>query len=259
MFTFVGTADALLAGVLALFDVALSRIDLRRHSGEHPRLGAVDVVPFVPLQGASMAECVDLARRAGAEVARIHDLPVFLYEEAATQPGRRRLEDIRRGAFEGLRSKMQGAEWTPDFGPAAPHPSAGASVIGARRLLIAYNVNLRSKDLAVAKEIAAAVRERSGGLPSVKAIGIELFDRDLVQVSMNLTHFEQTSMLQAFERVRTEAARRGVEVAHSEIVGLVPAAALPPSPKSALQLDDRFSADQILENRIAQTYGGSHL
>jgi glutamate formiminotransferase len=251
VYTFAGSADALLDGVLALFDAAVARIDLRRHIGEHPRLGAVDVVPFVPLAGASMDECVDLARRAAAEVARRHEIPVFLYEEAAVRPDRRRLEDIRRGGFEGLADKTRERAWTPDFGPSTPHPSAGASVIGARHVLIAYNVNLRSNDLAAARAIAAAVRESSGGLPSVKAMGVSLADRGLVQVSMNLTNFARTSMRTAFERVKAEAAERGIVVVESEIVGLVPRAALPDSPKDTLQLDDRFAEDQILENRIA--------
>jgi glutamate formiminotransferase len=252
VYTFVGSSEQLLAAVLALFNVAAARIDLRHHTGEHPRLGAVDVVPFVPLAGAEMAECVELARRAGAEVADRHGIPVFLYEEAATRPERRRLEDIRRGGFEGLASKTRQAIWTPDFGPSVPHPTAGASVIGARRVLIAYNVNLRSTDLAVAKTIAAAVRESSGGLPFVKAMGVILADRGVVQVSMNLTNFERTSMLAAFERVASEAAARGIEVIESEIVGLVPAAALPADPKRALRLDQKFGDDQILENRISK-------
>jgi glutamate formiminotransferase len=252
VYTLVGEAEAILEAVLALFERAVAEIDLRLHSGEHPRLGAVDVVPFVPLEGAAMTDAVDLARRAGAAVALRHNLPVYLYEEAAILPDRRRLEDIRRGAFEGLERRMRLEEWRPDFGPAAPHPSAGASVIGARRILIAYNVNLASTDLAAAKAIAAVVRERSGGLPSVKAMGVNLADRGMVQVSMNLTNFERTSMLQVFERVKEEAALRGIDVVNSEIIGLVPAAALPPSAKTALQLDDRFGEDQILENRMKQ-------
>ncbi len=251
VYTLIGEAEALVEGVLALFEQAVAHIDLRRHSGEHPRLGAVDVVPFVPLEGAAMSDAVGLARRTGAEVAERYHIPVYLYEEAAIQPDRRRLEDIRRGAFEGLERRMRLEEWKPDFGPAVPHPSAGASVVGARRILIAYNVNLATTDLAAARAIAAVVRERSGGLPSVKAMGVNLADRGMVQVSMNLTNFERTSMLRVFERVKEEAARRGVQVVNSEIVGLVPAAALPPSAKTTLQLDDRFGEDQILENRIS--------
>ncbi len=212
--------------MLALFDAALARIDLRNHSGEHPRLGAVDVVPFVPIEGATMADCVAMARDVAGEVSRRHNLPVFLYEEAAAIPGRRNLEDIRRGEFEGLAAKLKQPEWAPDFGPAAPHPSAGASVIGARMALIAYNINLATNRLDVAKKIAAAVRHSSGGLRYVKAMGVELADRGIVQVSMNLTNFEKTPIFRVFELVTREAARYGVTVLESEIVGLVPSAAL---------------------------------
>jgi glutamate formiminotransferase len=250
VYTFAGDADAVHAGVLALFDRAIARIDLRRHTGEHPRVGAVDVVPFVPIDEATMQDCVALARAVGAEVAIRHDLPIFLYEEAATSPGRRNLEDIRRGEFEGLSEKMARAEWRPDFGPGQPHPSAGASVIGARRPLIAYNINLRTTDLAVARTIAATVRHSSGGLRDVKAMGVNLADRGMVQVSMNLTNYEHTPMFRVFELVTREAARLGVSVANSEIVGLVPAAALTATAAWFLQLDERFSTDQILENRL---------
>ncbi len=250
VYTLVGDADAVRAGVLALFNRAIARIDLRLHAGEHPRVGAVDVVPFVPIEDATMDDCVALARSVGAEVAKRYELPVFLYEEAATSPARRNLEDIRRGEFEGLSLKMAQAEWRPDFGPARPHPSAGASVIGARRALIAYNINLRTTDLAIARTIAAAVRQSSGGLRHVKAMGVDLANRGMVQVSMNLTDYEQTPMFRVFELVKREAARQGVPVASSEIVGLVPAAALTASAAWFLQLDETFSTDQILENRL---------
>jgi glutamate formiminotransferase len=253
VFTFAGDAGAVRAGILALFDRAIARIDLRNHTGEHPRVGAVDVVPFVPIEGVTMEECVALAKEVGAEVAIRHKLPIFLYEEAATTPARRNLEDIRRGEFEGLSEKMARAEWRPDFGPARPHPTAGASVIGARRPLIAYNINLQTTDLAVARTIAAAVRQSSGGLPCVKALAVNLADRGLVQVSMNLTNYEQTPMFRVFDRVKQEAARLGVSVVNSEIVGLVPASALIASAAWFLQLDEAFSEDQILENRLKKT------
>ena len=253
VFTFAGDAAAVRAAVLALFDRALGAIDLRHHSGEHPRLGAVDVVPFVPIEGATMADCVALARTVGAEVSLRHQLPVFLYEEAATTPARRHLEDIRRGEFEGLAAKMRQPEWRPDFGPAVPHASAGASVFGARRPLIAYNINLKTTDLAVAKKIAATVRQSSGGLPYVKAMGIALADRGIVQVSMNLTHYEETPIFRVFELVKREAAAYGVAVMNSEIIGLVPAAALTATAAWFLQLDDRVIDEQILENRLRNT------
>lgn len=252
VYTFVGEAPAVEAAVLALFERAIQSIDLRVQTGEHPRLGAVDVVPFVPLAGATMAECVALARRVGAEVAQRFHIPVFLYEEAAARWARRHLEHIRRGQFEGLATKLGQEEWQPDFGPAVPHPTAGATVIGARGPLIAYNVNLHSADLEAARAIARAVRQSSGGLPCVKAMGVALPDRSLVQVSMNLTNYEKTSMLTAFEAVRREAERRGIAVANSEIVGLVPAAALPDGLETVLMLEG-FRDDLILENRIRRT------
>ncbi len=247
--TMAGDADALAAAVLALFERAIARVDLRQHRGEHPRLGAVDVVPFVPIEDVTMADCVRLARRVGREVSERFELPVYLYEEAATREDRRGLEDIRRGEFEGLAAKMAQPGWEPDFGPRTPHPSAGATVIGARMPLIAYNVNLATDRLDVAKKIAAAVRFSSGGLRYVKALGLELEDRKVVQVSMNLTNYEKTPIHRVFELVRREAERHGVAILESEIVGLVPAAALTAAARWYLQLD-RFSPDQVLEDRL---------
>jgi len=249
VFTFAGEPEAVRASALALFDCALEHIDLRTHTGEHPRLGAVDVVPFVPIEGATMADCVALAKEVGAEVARRHNLPVFLYEEAASSPARRNLEDIRRGEFEGLAAKLEQPAWAPDFGPARPHPSAGASVIGARMPLIAYNINLGTSRLDVARKIATAVRHSSGGLRFVKAMGVDLTDRGVVQVSMNLTNFEKTPIFRVFELVKREAARYGVPVVESEIVGLVPSAALTASAAWYLQLEG-FTDDQVLENKL---------
>jgi len=250
VYTFAGDAPAVRAAVLALFAAAVPAIDLRSHSGEHPRLGAVDVTPFVPIEGVTMAECVALAKSVGEEIGRQFGVPVFLYEEAASTPARRNLEDIRRGEFEGLAAKMQQPDWKPDFGPSAPHASAGAAVVGARMPLIAYNINLATNRLDVAKKIASAVRQSSGGLRFVKAMGVELSDKGVVQVSMNLTNFEKTPMFRVFELVKREAARYGVNVLESEIVGLVPAAALTATAAWFLQMEDGFSAEQILENRL---------
>jgi glutamate formiminotransferase len=249
VYTFAGDAAAVKAAVLALFDAALPVIDLRQHTGEHPRIGAVDVVPFVPIEGVTMADCVALAQETGEEIARRHGVPVFLYEEAARSPARRNLEDIRRGEFEGLGARLRQPEWAPDFGPAEPHPSAGASVVGARMALIAYNINLATDRLDVAKKIAAAIRQSSGGLRYVKALGVELADRGIVQVSMNLTNFEKTPMFRVFELVKREAARHGVTVLESEIIGLVPSAALVASAAWYLQLE-RFGEDQVLESKL---------
>jgi glutamate formiminotransferase / 5-formyltetrahydrofolate cyclo-ligase len=247
--TLAGDAAPMQAAVLALFGEAVRRIDLRAHSGEHPRLGAVDVVPFIPIQGATMADCVSLATTVASEVAVRFELPVFLYEEAATRRSRRNLEDIRRGEFEGLAAKLGSPEWTPDFGPARPHPSAGATVIGARMPLIAYNINLATNRLDVAKKIAAAVRHSSGGFRYVKALGIALEDRGIVQVSMNLTNHERTPLHRVFDVVRREAERYGVAVLESEIIGLTPETALLSAAEHYLQLE-RFSSSQILERRL---------
>ncbi|MBI4885929.1 MAG: glutamate formimidoyltransferase [Acidobacteria bacterium] len=247
--TMAGEAAALKAAVIALFDAALQRIDLRVHSGEHPRIGAVDVVPFVPLDGATLEACVELAKDTARDVAQRFDVPVYLYEEASTDPARRNLEDIRRGGFEGLAAKMATPGWAPDYGPARPHPRAGASVIGARMPLIAYNINLATSRLDVARQIAAAIRSSSGGFPYVKAIAVSLEERGIVQVSINLTNYEKTPMLTVFDAVRREAARRGVAILESEIVGLVPAAALPEAAAQVLQLAS-FTPDQILENTL---------
>jgi glutamate formiminotransferase len=249
--TLAGDGPSLKAAVLALFDAASSAIDLRAHTGGHPRLGAVDVVPFVPIEGATMDACVTLARETGAEVAQRFGIPVYLYEEASADPARRRLEDIRRGEFEGLATKMATPGWAPDFGPARPHPSAGASVIGARMPLIAFNINLATDRLDVAKRIAAAVRYSSGGFRYVKAMGIALHDRGIVQVSMNLTNYEKTPIFRVFEAVKREAERDGVAVLESEIVGLVPAAALVETAASLLQLRG-FTPNQVLETRLRQ-------
>ena len=247
--TLAGDRTSLMAGVMRLYEEAIAAIDLRSHRGEHPRLGAVDVCPFVPIEGASMEDCVALAREMGAKVAERFKLPVYLYEEAASQSARRNLEDIRRGEFEGLPAKMQQPEWKPDFGPATPHPSAGATVIGARMPLIAYNINLATDRLEVAKKIASAIRMSSGGFRFVKALGLALEDRGIVQVSMNLTNYEKTPIFRVFEVVKREAARYGVNVLESEIVGLVPSAALSQTAAHYLQLE-RFAPDQVLETRL---------
>jgi glutamate formiminotransferase len=249
VFTLVGDGQSLKAATLALFEQAVSAIDLRKHQGEHPRLGAVDVVPFVPIEGVTMDECVALAKQVGADVAARFNVPVYLYEEASANPARKNLEDIRRGEFEGLAAKMASPGWTPDFGPATPHVSAGASVIGARMPLIAYNINLNTDRLDVAKKIAAAIRHSSGGLRFVKAMGLTLEDRKIVQVSMNLTNYQKTPIFRVFEIVKREAARYGVTVLESEIIGLVPSAALVASAEFYLQLE-RFGADQVLENKL---------
>lgn len=249
--TLAGEPAVLRVALPRLCELTIAEVDLRTHRGEHPRLGAVDVMPFIPLEGATMAECVALAREVGADIGgRLH-VPVFLYEDAASSPARRNLEDIRRGEFEGLAEKMRLPGWAPDFGPDTPHPSAGATVIGARMPLIAYNINLATDRVDVAKKIASAVRMSSGGLRYVKAMGLALDGRPVVQVSMNLTNFEKTPIHRVFDMVQREAARYGVAVLESEIVGLIPQAALLQAAAHYLQLEG-FSAGQVLEHRLQQ-------
>jgi glutamate formiminotransferase / 5-formyltetrahydrofolate cyclo-ligase len=250
--TMAGDAAPLKDAVLAIFETVLAEIDLRTHKGEHPRLGAVDVVPFVPIEGVTMEECVALAKETARSVAERFAVPVYLYEEASSNPLRKNLEDIRRGEFEGLGAKMTTDGWAPDYGPPAPHPTAGASVIGARMPLIAYNINLATDRLEVAKKIAAAIRFSSGGFRYVKAMGMTLADRGIVQVSINLTNYEKTPMLRVFEAVKHEAERYGVNVLESEIVGLVPSAALVDAAQAALQLAG-FTRTQLLETRLRES------
>ena len=253
VFTLAGHAAAVEQAVMAIYALAVEAIDLRTQRGVHPRIGAVDVVPFVPIDGSTMAECIALARRAGAAIAGRFQIPVYLYEEAASNPTRKKLEDIRRGEFEGLAAKMASEGWAPDFGPGVPHPTAGASVVGARMPLIAYNINLATDRLDVAKKVASAVRHSSGGYQYVKAMGVPLESRGIVQVSMNLTNYAKTPMALVFEAVKREAARYGVNILESEIVGLVPAAAMAAADASYLQIKD-FSTSQILENRLKASH-----
>lgn len=249
--TLAGDADSLSRGILALVSACLSAIDLRSHRGEHPRLGAVDVIPFIPLEGATIGDCVALARTVGEAIATAHHIPVFLYEDAASAPHRKGLEDIRRGQFEGLASKLKDPLWQPDFGPSEPHPSFGAVVVGARMPLIAFNVNLNTDDVEIAKKIAKGIRHSTGGYRFVKAmgLGVDINGRKVAQVSMNMTDFTQTPLFRVVETIRNEAARYGVTIAGSEIVGLVPAQALVDSAEHYLQLKG-FSSSQVLETRL---------
>ncbi|MBM3130748.1 MAG: glutamate formimidoyltransferase [Chloroflexi bacterium] len=247
--TLAGDPGAVEEAVFRGIATAARVIDLDAHCGEHPRIGATDVVPFVPIRGMTMDACVAIAQRLGARVARELDLPVYLYERAATRPERRDLASIRRGEYETLQREIAtNPEREPDFGP-KKIGKAGAVVIGARPFLIAYNVNLATSDVQIAKDIARVVRERGGGLPGVKALGFELKDRGIVQVSMNLTDFNVTGILKAFETVRAEAAQRGVAVLESEIVGLVPLEALTQLAARALQLPG-LNVSQVVEMKL---------
>lgn len=249
--TVIGEPLAVKQAVVAAVGVAVEKIDLREHRGEHPRMGAVDVVPFIPVSNVTMDEAVVLAKNVAGELWTKYALPVYLYEKAAANPARENLAAIRKGEFEGLIEKMQQPEWRPDYGDGFPHRSAGATVVGARQPLVAYNVNLGTDKLEVADKIARVVRHIGGGLRFVKALGIDLSDRGIVQVSMNLTDYSKTSIYRAFEMVKMEARRYGVEVVGSEIVGLVPLKALVDSAEYYLGLEN-FSVNQVLETRIME-------
>ncbi|MBS0169790.1 MAG: glutamate formimidoyltransferase [Nitrospira sp.] len=248
--TFAGRPYAVAEVAFQMARLASQLIDLRSHHGEHPRVGVTDVMPFVPIRDITMQECVQLARMVAQRIGNELKIPVFLYEQAASRPERRQLEWIRKGGTTGLADRMAAdPAWAPDFGPKQLHQTAGATVVGARWPLIAFNVNLKSQDLSVAKAIAKAVRQSSGGLSSVKAIGVDLRSRGLVQVSMNLTNHQETSLQRAFVAVQQEAAARGVEVAGTEIIGLVPEQALIETAQQALFLEG-FESRQVLEARL---------
>ncbi|ERM93261.1 glutamate formiminotransferase [Caldanaerobacter subterraneus subsp. yonseiensis KB-1] len=247
--TFVGDKEGVKEAAFKLIKKASEIIDMRYHKGEHPRIGAVDVVPFVPVKNVTMEECVQIARELGERVGKELNIPVYLYEEAATTPERKNLENIRRGEYEGFFEKIKQPEWKPDFGPSEMNPKSGATVIGARNFLIAFNVNLGTNDIEIANKIAKAVRFSSGGYRYVKAMGVELKERGIVQVSMNLTDFNKTPIYRVFETIKAEASRYGVNVVGSEIIGLVPSKALLDVADYYLRLEN-FSMDMVLENRI---------
>jgi glutamate formiminotransferase len=246
--TVLGDADAVRRSAIAGTSAAVERIDMFEHRGGHPRMGAADVIPFMPVRDVSMEDCVDLAREVGRELAATLDLPVYLYGEAALVPERRSLADVRKGEFEGLREAVAGGDRLPDFGP---HEigRAGATAVGARKPLVAFNMYLSGTE-AAAKEISRAVRESSGGLPAVRAIGFSVPERGCVTVSMNLVDFEMTGVRDAFDAVAKEAAARGMEIEDSEIVGLAPEAALPPGDEEHVRLKGFSPEEQILERLV---------
>ena len=248
--TLVGDRTAVAQAAFRGAQKAVELIDMSMHHGEHPRVGALDVLPFVPIAGVTMDDCVALARSVGKRIADELQVPVYLYQAAATRLDRRALPDVRRGEYEGLKTEIEtNPDRTPDFGPRRLHPTAGACIVGARPVLIAWNVNLRTADIRVAKRIAKAIRESDGGLPAVRAKGFELADRGLVQVSMNMVDYRKTSLVQAYEAIRSLAAKEGVEIAESEIVGLVPLDALVDGATQYFKLA-RFHREQILETRL---------
>jgi glutamate formiminotransferase len=248
--TFVGDQQSIQEGAFRGARAAVELIDLTKHKGEHPRMGALDVLPFVPIQGVTMDDCVEIANSVGARLASQLKVPVYLYEAAAKRPERKNLEDVRRGEFEGLRDTIQSDDSKcPDFGPCDVHPTAGAIAVGARMPLIAFNMNLKSDDLAAAKEIAKKIRTSGGGLPHLKALGFDLKEKGLVQVSMNLTDYTVTPISKVFDLVTSEAEARGIEVAEGEIIGLIPLDAVCDITARFLRLKT-FSGNQILERRI---------
>lgn len=249
--TVVGEPEALKKAVVEAIGIAVKEIDLNQHKGQHPRMGAVDVVPFIPIRNVSMEEAIAMSKEVAKEVADKYNLPVFLYEKAASASHRENLAAIRKGEFEGLKEKMTLPEWRSDFGPIQPHPTAGAVVIGARMPLVAYNVNLNTNKLEIADAIAKKVRFLGGGLRFCKAMGVELTDRGIVQVSMNLTDFTKTAIYRAHELVRIEANRYGVTIAGAEIIGLVPMDALIDTAAYYLGLED-FSTKQVLETHLME-------
>ena len=244
LFTIVGAPLDVLASVFEAIKTATKLIDMNKHQGEHPRIGATDVVPFVPVFGVSMKECVELAEKLGKKVGEELSIPVFLYEEAATKQENRNLADVRKGEYEGLKVRMN----KPDFGPSKTHPTAGAVVVGARKFLIAFNINLDTPDVEIAKKIASAIRERDGGLPGVKALGFKV--DGLAQVSINLADFEKTNFDEAFREVEKLADKMNVKIKSSEIYGMIPLAALVKSVKTTFKADT-FKAGQILEGRLS--------
>lgn len=248
--TFAGEPEGVLLAAIRAAATAVELIDLNQHSGEHPRMGALDVLPFVPIKNVTMEECVDLARKAGERIAEELNIPIYLYEQAATRPDRVDLANVRRGGFEVIREEILfHPDRKPDFGPRQIHQTAGAMAVGARNPLIAFNINLATEDLAIARKIAKAVRGSSGGLQNVKALAMQMAHRHQVQVSMNLVNYEATPMFRAFDLVKREAERYGVMIAGTEIVGLIPQAALNACGEFYLQLEN-FSEDLVLENRL---------
>ncbi len=248
--TVVGEPEKVKDAVIASVKVAMEKIDLRSHKGEHPRMGATDVIPFIPIKNFTIEESVALSKEVGAEIGKL-GIPVFLYERSATATHRENLANIRKGQFEGLGEKLKLEEWQSDFGPKAPHESFGAVAVGARMPLVAFNVNLNTSDIAIADAIAKKVRHIGGGLRYVKGMGVYLKERNIVQVSMNLTDYTKTSIYRALETVRFEAKRYGISIIGTEIIGLVPQKALIDSVEYYMSIEN-FSIDQILENKLAE-------
>jgi glutamate formiminotransferase len=249
VFTFIGRPEDVERGAAAVCDRALDLIDMRQHGGVHPRIGAVDVVPFIPLKGATMKNAVDVAHRFGRAFGERNKIPVYFYGEAALDPRRRDLPNVRKGEYEALRTHCEDPLWIPDAGPTRFNPRGGATAVGARELLIAFNINLATHDVHAAKEIASSIRESGGGLPYVRAMGVALKSRDIVQVSMNLTNYKVTSLKKVFDTVKEKATSNGIHIVESELVGLLPEEALENVSAEYLQLS-KFRTECIIETHL---------
>ena len=248
--TYIGDLKGVEEASVKLAKKAAELIDLNHHQGEHPRMGAVDVMPFVPIKEATIEECVELSKVVGKRIAEEADMPVFLYEYSASTPERQNLATIRKGQFEGMAEKVKDPAWCPDFGGARINPTAGVVAVGCRPPLVAYNINLSTSDVSVAKEIAKTVREKDGGFKNIKAMGFMLEDRNLAQVSMNMTNFNVTGLYTITEAVRKLAAERGVEIVGTEMIGLCPMKALIDAAENYLQIENFNYEGQVLENYI---------
>jgi len=249
--TVIGTPEGLTSAVLDAVGVATRLIDLNKHEGAHPRMGATDVIPFIPIKNSSMEECIELSKTVGEKIAQTYNIPIFLYEKSASCEMRENLSNIRKGQFEGMNQKIKLPEWKPDFGKTEIHPTAGVTAVGCRMPLVAFNVNLATPNKEIADKIAKKVRYIGGGLRYVKAMGVELVERGITQVSMNMTDYTKTSLYQSYEMVKMEAARYGVSVVGTEIIGLAPMASLIDVASYYLQIEN-FDFRQIIESRLLE-------
>ena len=250
VFTLVGDLDAVAEAAFLLAKLASEKIDLTKHQGEHPRMGAVDVIPFVPIKDVTVEECIEISKKVGERISKELSIPVFLYEDSASAPSRVNLAAIRKGQFEGMAEKITQPEWAPDYGERKIHPTAGVVAVGARMPLVAFNVNLNTSDVTIANNIAKIIRGSSGGFKYCKGIGVMLEDRNIAQVSMNMVNYEGTPLYRVFELIRIEAARYGVSIIGSEVIGLTPAKALIDCAEYYLQIEKFDYKKQVLENHI---------
>ena len=250
--TVMGEPQSVKKAVVEAVGIAIKEIDMTKHSGEHPRMGATDVVPFIPIKDMTMEEAVALAKETAQEIAEKNSLPVYLYEKAAASPARENLANVRKGEFEGLKEKLKNPEWKPDFGPSEMHPTAGATAVSARMPLVAFNINLGTDNLDIADKISKCIRHISGGYRFTKAMGVDLKERGIVQVSINMTDYTKTALYRVFETVKFEARRYGVPVVGSEIVGLTPMEALIDTAVYYMQLEDFDMSQQIIESRLLE-------